>query len=425
MDVYLFPAVVGGGLGDIEEVLAAGRHLQRVGHRVQLFRRRDRPLPRGVEGPWEWPKDLERTSVLRPRSRSALTVSPSWGISAAPDATGPLGRGGPWQEEARSVERAYGTGRTVHVSLEEFARTFPSRREVMERWREGGRPLRWVRAHLRSPGSSEEVTRWKSAFRTFRHFARPNVLHLYATFRPNPTFASEFPEAVQCGPLWPRRGLRWRPQHRSGRASWVWYASPASAETLLAPTLEGLASSPRRPFLWVRSPRSWRSAVPPGQGRLVTSVEPSSSWSRRFSEADVRIVTGSRTLLEAIELGGPFLYFNGTLGRGGARRRHRPDKIEALLQAMRAEEADPELLRDLRDFSRGHRVCATVQHAARREGAWARFPKGPWVGGFRSPYDDLGKLLVATARSLGEGESSLDLVARVRTRVLTGTLGRS
>ena len=29
VDVYLFPSVVGGGLGDIEEVLAAGRELSR------------------------------------------------------------------------------------------------------------------------------------------------------------------------------------------------------------------------------------------------------------------------------------------------------------------------------------------------------------------------------------------------------------
>ncbi len=51
LDVYLFPAVVGGGLGDIEEVLLAGRRLARAGFPVYLFRRPGRPLPRSPGPP--------------------------------------------------------------------------------------------------------------------------------------------------------------------------------------------------------------------------------------------------------------------------------------------------------------------------------------------------------------------------------------
>ncbi|MFZ0892009.1 MAG: hypothetical protein WAN77_06370, partial [Thermoplasmata archaeon] len=55
LDIYLFPAIVGGGLGDIEEVLCAGRRLAESGFPLRLLRAPDRPLPPSVSGPWEWP----------------------------------------------------------------------------------------------------------------------------------------------------------------------------------------------------------------------------------------------------------------------------------------------------------------------------------------------------------------------------------
>jgi hypothetical protein len=417
VDVYLFPAVVGGGLGDIEEVLAAGRQLERAGYRVLLYRTAGDPLPRSVDGPWDWPR-VERLSSLRPRAGHALTITPSWGISAAPDREGPLGRGGPWQEEARAVERAYGIERTLHVSLEEFARTWTSRRETMERWREGGRPVRTIRVLARTQDFRREVARWREAYRRFRDFGRPNVAHLYATFRPHPGFSREFPEAVQCGPLWSRRSLGLKRPNARGQRSWVWYASPASAERLLPLVLEGLEGTRPIPFLWIRSPHAWRSVPPPQRGRIETTAEPPGTWRRRFAQADVRIVTGSRTLLEAIELGGPFLYFNGVLGRGRRQRRHRPDKVEALAQAAIELGVDRHLVRDLRDFASGRRVRETVYRAARSIGPWAHFPRGPWVSGFRSPYDDAGHLLLAMARALADGETATQLVERVRARAL-------
>lgn len=415
VDVYLFPAVVGGGLGDIEEVLAAGRHLARDGHRPILFRTAGVPLPRSVEGPWDWPP-LTRRGTLRPRARRALTITPSFGLSAAADTLGPLGRGGPWQREAVAVERAYGRPRTVHVSLEEFARTWPSRREARERYREGGRSAREIRALAQRPGFDREVHRWHDAYRRFRAFDRPDVVHLFGSFYPQSSFSQEFPEAVPCGPLWPHRYDR-----RSGLSTprdptWVWYASPASAERLLPAVLEGLAPVPSAPFLWIRSPRPWQRAPPRGRGRLQVTVASRARWRARFASAALRIVTGSRTLLEAIELGAPFLYFNGVLGEGPHRRRHRPDKIEALLRAADDRKVAPDLVRDLRDFSRGRRVGSAVYRAASREGGWARFPRGRWVNGFRPPYDDLGRLVVRMARVLAEGIDGPELVRAVRSR---------
>ena len=424
MDVYLFPAVVGGGLGDIEEVLAAGRALRRAGFRVELYRRPGRPLPRGVDGPWAWPA-LRRTHALHPRAAAALTVSPAFGLNAAPGRPGPLGREGPWAHEASDIERTYGSDRTLHLSLEEFARTLTVRRENLERLREGGVRARALSRRGKQSRAAGDVERFRAAFREFRAFDRPNVLHLFATFAPDSSFAREMPEAVQTGPLWSRR---FRPSPRGTsreQESWVWYASPASAERIAPAVVRGLKESGRKVHLTIRSPRPWRYRPDEEWVELTQGPQPSPAWSLRFREASVRVVTGSRTLLEALEVRGPFLYFNGVLGRGGAARRHRPEKLLALVRAGRANGVSEELLRDLRDFSRARRVREVVRRAAVRKGAWRNFPS-PFVRpAFAPPFDDAGRLIVRTARRLARsGASSQKIVRSLRSHaVLTGTAG--
>jgi hypothetical protein len=410
---YLFPAVVGGGLGDVEEVLAAGRHLARAGVPLLLYRRPGRPLPRGVDGPWEWPSH-RRTTRLLPDRRAALTIAPAWGVSAAPPGPAPLGRPGPWSDEASDVERAHGPDRTIHASLEEFARTLPMRAENLERFREGGVRARELAVRLAQARAAGEVAEFEEAYRRFRAFDRPDVLHLFATFQRRPRFAREFPAAVQTGPLWPGRYSRSsRPRPRSGR--WVWYASPASAESLLPEVEAGLRAAEGDVRLFVRTPRPWRSEQP-GRGTEV-STEPVTleRWHRRFRDADVRIVTGSRSLLEALEVGGPFLYFNGVLGAGRARRRHRPEKIAALICWARDARWPEDVRRDLGDFARGRRVAAAVERVARQVGGWGRpqLPLRP--SGFTAPFDDAGGLVVEVARALAvPGSSASGIVGRVR-----------
>jgi len=415
VDVYLFPAVVGGGLGDIEEVLAAGRHLARAGFPLHLYREGGRPLPPNVEGPWEWPP-VVREKRLRPRARSALTVSPSWGVSAAPSRPERFGRGGPWEAEARRVERAYGADRTLHVSLEEFARTLPSAEETRERFREGGVPARAIGARYRAARSAKEVEAFRHAFRAFRGFDRPNVLHLFATFRPDRAFGREFPEAVQTGPLGPGHGRAGPPdRRRPGPREWVWYASPASAERIAPAVLRGLAGLRPPVSLYVRSPRPWPS-VPGTKGlRVETAAGPASVWRSRFRNAELRVVTGSRTLLEAMEVGGPFLYFNGVLGHGSGRRRHRPEKVRAWLDLARRSGVPRELRRDLADFARGRRVTEVVRRAARREGGWARFPARLVPSGFPRSRATAERVLLAAARALSRPDArASEVVARFR-----------
>ncbi len=413
VDVYLLPAVVGGGLGDIEEVLSAGRRLARAGRPVFLYRPADRPWPRDVDGPWDWPPH-RRTDRLAPQHRSALTIAPAWGVSAAPARPGPLGRPGPWADEARAIEARYGPDRVVHASLEEFARTLTVLEEDRERLREGGVPTRRLRASLRGPSAERDRATLARAFRRFRAFDRPNVLHLFGGFRPAPRFAREFPEAVETGPLWPHR-FHERSRRPAPGGRWVWYASPSSSETIAPDVFAGLRAARNPARITVLSPRPWRTRIPDAAGERLATPIPTPRWRELFARADVRIVTGSRTLLEALELGGPFLYFNGVLGTGRGRRRHRPEKIDALLDAA-CDEGWPEgLLRDLGDFARGRRVREIVVRAADRAGPWRRFPPRLHLRAYPPARRDLGALLVRVARALGRPSSSAqDVVAAIR-----------
>ncbi len=401
VDVYLFPAVIGGGLGDIEEVLAGARELARAGFPIRLYRRAGRPLPRWVDGPWDWPP-IERCRSIRPRAAAAMTLSPDWGVSAAPGRAARFCRAGPWAEESADVERAYGTASTIHVSLGEFARTLTASGETRERLREGGVPSRELKIRLARARAVGEVDAFRDAFVRFRAFARPNVLHVFASFRPQPAFVREFPNAVETGPLWPSRHVPARKRRDSRSREWVWYASPASAETIAPAVVEGLAQSEPPVHLFVRTARPWPSVRSDERVSVATDPMGAAAWRRRFSRAELRIVTGSRTLLEALELGGPFLYFNGVLGIGPARRRHRPEKVDALLDLARSRGVSSDLLRDLRDFAQGRRVSEVVARAAARRDGWARFPRRLGFRGFAPPYDDAGRFLVSIARALSD-----------------------
>lgn len=413
VDVYLFPAVVGGGLGDIEEVLAAGRELAQSGFRPILYRRPGRPLPRSVDGPWDWPP-LVRRSRIGVHAPAALTISAAWGVSAAPARAEPFGRGGPWVAECRDVEAAYGAGSVVHASLEEFARTLRSVAEDRERLREGGVPSRALADRLSRSRRSGDLARFREAFVRYRAFDRPNVLHLFATFQKDPGFAREFPLTVQTGPLWPR----WPPPvapRRTGRREWVWYASPSSAERIAPAVVAELGRADPPVRLCLRTDRPWAVALPRDRVEIVRGAIDPPSWRARFASAELRIVTGSRTLLEAIEIGGPFLYFNGILGSGAGQRRHRPEKLIALLDRRRRPGIPVDVRRDLADFARGRRVRPVVRAAASALGGWGRFPRHLGATVFPPPYDDAGHLLVRVAAALARAPRSAEaLVARVR-----------
>ncbi|HZY70165.1 MAG TPA: hypothetical protein VFF67_04200 [Thermoplasmata archaeon] len=426
VDVYLFPAVVGGGLGDIEEVLAAGRLLARHGFPTFLYRRNGRPLPRSVDGPWDWPRPLHRISELRPRGDGAATLAASWGISAAPSRDEPLGRAGPWAEEAAEIERWYGSDRTIHVSFEEFGRTLTTREQEGERLREGGVPLRRIATRLRGWSRGPEARALHAAFRRFRAFDRANVLHLYPTFAPSRGFAREYPEAVQCGPFWPEPGGRRAPAppppnpRRPGPFRVVWYASPASSERVAPELLHGAGQVGRPVEMAVRSDRRFATRPPPRVRVRWLPAERPGRWKRAFRAADLRIVTGSRTLLEAMVLGRPFLYFNGIVGGGRAARRHRPEKLVGLLRVWFAAGGDRSLYRAFADFGRGRSVAPITARVLTSSRARSGFPHAFAPPAFDPPYEDGRRLLLRILEPFGRGSASEEVVRATR----EGRLGR-
>lgn len=415
VDAYLMPAIVGGGLGDIDEVLVAGAHLARAGAALFLFRADDRPLPRGVDGPWRWPSVTPVRAPAR-RHRHALTVTPCFGVSAAPPRDAPLGRAGPWAVEAAAIEQAYGRPATLHVSLEEFARTYTAERENRERFREGGVARGEARRRVRGRAGTADVRRWREAFRLHRALDRPDVLHLLATFRRDPAFQRQYPEIVQVGPLWPLGSPR-RPEGRrrpTSRRRVVWYASPSSSDRIAPAVVRAVSSADPPAELVVRSARAVLAA---GSGSLLVRELPALSpeaWDRLWGSGDVRIATGSRTLLDAIARGGPFLYFNGVTGQGTRARRHRPEKIVELLGLFRRLGVPAPLRHELDAFSRGQRVAPILARAL-ADRSWARgFPSARAVRAATPP--DAGGVLRRLTRTWARttGPAS-EVVRRFRT----------
>jgi len=122
VDVYLMPAVVGGGRGDVEEVLGVGRALARTGYAPVV----PRVGPRAVlpDRSFDWSGIRPTRRVVR-RAPRAVTISSQFGVTAAQGRDEPLGRAGPWADARAAVDRAYGPGQVLHLSLEEFARARP------------------------------------------------------------------------------------------------------------------------------------------------------------------------------------------------------------------------------------------------------------------------------------------------------------
>ena len=194
----------------------------------------------------------------------------------------------------------------------------------------------------------------------------------------------------------------------------------AAADPTAPQVLRGLVRSASAPFLSIRTPRPWSIPVDPSRATVEVERRPSPLWRRAFDRAQLRIVTGSRTLLEAIALGGPFLYFNGVLGNGASRHRHRPEKLDRMLKVARIPRG---VRRDLVDFAGGRRIEEVVRRAARdpprltvgfRRDVRRRFAPG---------WDDAGALIVRIAREFErDGRTSSELVRNIRAASRRGAL---
>lgn len=352
-DVFLLPAVIGQGRGDVEEVLTLGRRLERLGVPLFLPRAPGQRLPRGVDATFAWPR-VRRSLAPRTRAARALTVSAQFGLSAEGRRAVPLGAPGPWAPEREAIERRYGPANVLHISLEEFGRARPLRWLAQERWRESGR------------SGPSDPTEFRSLYADYRRLERDDLLALFPGFLPSRGFASEFPRSVQCGPLRPWPPLpRWHPgAHDPGRTRRiVGYGAGPGRETLVAGIQEGLRELPVRCELEWRAGSGGRPAVSGPQVPGHRAFAPDGRWERDRARADLWIVTGSRSLLEALDAGAPFLYWNGLLGSGRRRRRHRPEKLLGLLSWLRRVGVPGTVRHDLAEFSRGRAVPRIVRRA--------------------------------------------------------------
>jgi len=406
------PAVVGGGRGDVEEVLLVGRSLARARHRVQIVRRST--LPFRLDRSYDM-EGIGQTHRLEPRHEQAVTISSQFGITAADGRDEPLGRPGPWAAQRAEIDRAYGPGRVLHISLEEFARGRPVGALAEERWREAGRTDLARRARRASRSFRREVGEFVGLYRKFRALEVPNLLPLFPTFRRSSGFAREFPEAVQTGPLWPER-RRMKGRRPAARPLQVlWYASPSTSDRLGPRLLAGLERSPRRVLLRIRSPRPLHL---PSSDRVRVAMRPPRSpveWRREWAAADLAIVTGTRSLLEAIDAGVGFLYFNGVMGRGRSARRHRPEKIAALLDLLRRMGAGARVRRDLSDFARLRRVEPIVERSVAHPTTWGASIRRSTERGFPEPFGDgLRTIANVVDRFASGGRTAEDLVRTVR-----------
>lgn len=408
------PSVIGGGLGDLAEVHSAGAWLLDAGFPVRIFRRAGHTWPGRRSGPFDWPLEVPRPVAAAAR---AVTVSSQFGVTAAPARDEPLGRAGEWAPEVEDLEAAYGPDRVLHLSLEEFARTLTSRQQVDEREREGGVPARRSRAPRDGRSRASLAREAHDLYRKFRAFDRPNLLTLFPTFVPVPAFRREFPEAIQIGPVRPH-GLRppVRRPHRGRRL--LWYASPSSSERLLTGILSGLRESGPGARLLVRAPRALPLPSDPGVTVELLGESPAASWGRTLGSVDLAIVTGSRTLLEAIATRTPFLYFNGVAGRGARTRRHRPEKLASLLRLGAGGGIPPEWRRDLLSFSRARRVREIVDDRLRHP---RPAPHVAWSRGFSRDRSEGERVLVDLAARFSDARSPTAPRFAAAWRALPGT----
>jgi len=247
-------------------------------------------------------------------------------------------------------------------------------------------------------------------------------LHLVPTFVYSRAYAREFPEAVQTGPFWPEKfaapSLARARSIRNSPSVVLWYASPSSSDRLAQKLAADSSLIGREVRIQVRSPRK---LFLPSSSKIHWEVLPAlrpAEWRRRFRQADLRIVTGSRTLLEAIELGRPFLYFNGVLGRGRRTRRHRPEKLSKLIALWRRNKIENPWIQDLNDFSRLRRVGPVLGRALEDVGWRRRFPDVRQADGFRPPFDDARILLLSIVRRFSRGRTSTQVVADARAQAI-------
>jgi hypothetical protein len=379
LPVYVFPCRIQQGRGEWVETGRAVRLLARAGYPLYHLRsvtpsREGREDPRAVplDPSRGGPEPFPRVEPLRAPvpSRQAVAVVTWFGVTARRSDLAGDPMPGPLADRFERLREAHPDGLLI-LSLEEFGTARTSREAVTEGLRQAGLCPRRIRQVLRSPEGKDRLRRYRQAFFRARAGEREDVLHLFPEFFPSLPALREFPFALPIGPFWPPRpgrAVARLPATRRTRRV-VWYASASSSSRLLGPLLDALGGLSQPVELFVRHGSPWALPDPSSSaGRPVRVVElgPESRprWEGRLRAADLRVVGGSQSLVEAVSDAVPFLYFNGALrtpagGSVGFRR----EKLLSLLRGSSRRRGERLVARDLRAFADLRGVSGVVRRA--------------------------------------------------------------
>ncbi len=380
LPVYVFPCRIQQGLGEWVETARAVRLLPRAGYPLYHLRsalpqgesRRDpRAVPLDPSRKGTEPFPPVRALATPVRAPRAVAVVTWFGVTArrVDSAGDPMP--GPLADRFERLREAHPEGLLV-LSLEEFGTARTSREAMTEGLRQAGFTGEQIRQRLRTPGGTDHLRRYREAFRQARAGERDDVLHLFPEFSPSLPALREFPFALPVGPFSPPGdGLRpWRPSIPRRPLRVVWYASASSAPRLMAPLLDALGDLSRPVDLAVRPGPSWGPFILPSarpRSVQVTGLAPEGRrrWEQRLRRADLRVVGGSQSLLEAISGSVPFLYFNGALSTpSGGSVGFRREKLLSFLRGSAHRPAERQVARDLRAFADLRGIPGVVRRAA-------------------------------------------------------------
>ncbi len=345
----------------------------------------------------EVPIDVRRVSFLgfppmkvsrSPRGRGkAAVLTTWWGTTGRPESRGPdPRREGVLASRILAIQQHHGPENVLIVSLEEFASCRDSSTVEKETLRQAGwNPVRIAR-HRRSPEGRVWRERYHEGFLKALGEEDTSVLHLAAGFAESRGGTKEFPFVLQVGPFGLSQ-LRAKPvspgeKETSERPRILWYASSESSLDFAALLFGELKNSFSALDLLVRaSPgkeEEWKSLPFPSGVRLTLLPEmDASEWPAVFRGANLVLVGGSQSLVDALVHQVPFLYFNGFFREKGVpSRAFRREKLLSLLEAWRAQGVSPRVRRDLRDFADGRNTGEILLRALRSD-AWRRAELAP------------------------------------------------
>lgn len=390
--VYLFPCRIQQGWGDVEELALAARALHRSGLPLAYLepsgtergkgagRRHDRraiPVDPGEAGPVVFPPHRR---LQAPFGRGkAIVLATWWGVTARRHdlVGGPLP--GPLEGRVGAVVEAHGPRQVLHVSLEEFASDQRSREVLSEGLRQAGWTEERRRRALASPAGRSQKREFHRAFVLARAGERDDVLHLCGSFAPDRASHREFPFLLPILPFGAPPGPSFpRPRRPRSVPRVIWYASPPSSARFARLLYPALAKVGRPVRLEVRAARETGAALsavardPAVDLQLLPELPPR-SWRARWDGADLRIASGSLSLLESVRRALPFLYFNGiSQGEAGEPRGFRREKLLSLLRALEGTRGSSGFAADLVSFADGEGLAPVLERALSATGRWQR-----------------------------------------------------